>query len=80
MVATITKDEQIEVLEKLVEHMGECARLLQQIPDRYIQSTCLAEFEGQGGDWEGGTVRDLLERKLEALRSGQDTCEEEAEG
>ena len=73
----IDSSEQIEQLEHVLELMDEAAEILRSLNDPRIDAYCLADFEGSARGWLGRFVRDVLEERLQALRS--DDEEEAAE-
>ncbi len=73
----IDTSEQIEQIEHVLELMDEAAESLRSLSDPRIDAYCLADFEGSARGWLGRFVRDVLEERLQALRS--DDEEEAAE-
>ena len=74
----VTKNtERIEALEEALEKMDEIAQSLRGLKDPEIDAYCLADFEGRERGWLGEFVRDILERKLQAYRIGDDEEEDE---
>ena len=69
MVRAIDASEQIEQIEHVLELMDECAEILRALDDPRIAAYCLADFEGSARGWLGHFVRDVLEERLQALRS-----------
>ena len=65
----IDTSEQIEQLEHVLELMDEAAEILRSLNDPRIDAYCLADFEGSSRGWLGRFVRDVLEERLQALRS-----------
>ncbi len=73
----VTDSEKAEVLEEVIEKLGECATLLRQLHDPEIDAYCLADLEGREGGWLGFFVRDILERQLRTARGEGGEEEEE---
>ena len=69
---SLTNSERIEILEEVLEKMGECAELLRRLKDPRIEAYCLADFEGRERGWLGTFVRDILEEELRSAREPED--------
>lgn len=69
---TLTKEDQIEILDELQEHMDECARFIRSLNSERLNAFCLAAFEGRDGGWLGEFERDIIEDYRRALDNEED--------
>ena len=78
MLGQLTKSEQAELLDEVLEKMDEIVDLLRPVAemDEGFRRTVMAAFEGKRGGWLGKFERDYIEEKLDAVLSGEDEEEE----
>jgi hypothetical protein len=70
------RDEEREILDEVLEHMDECARLLRSLRNEHLNAYCLAAFEGREGGWLGEFERDIIEAERKALDEEDDEEED----
>jgi hypothetical protein len=63
----MTKDEQREVFEEVLEKMDAIADMLRSLDNPRIESYCLAAFEGRERGWLGEFERDIIQQEMDAL-------------
>ena len=69
--AELTDDDRRVLLEEIIEHLDDAARLVRELDDRRLEAYCLADLEGQRGGWLGYFVRDHLNDALHAINVGE---------
>ena len=76
----VSKQERIEILEEVLEKMGEIAQMLRRLNDGRIEAYCLAAFEGREHGWLGHFERDTIQEALDAALDDDEDEDGEEEG